>query len=78
MIVWMEKSDEKNNWYTLSESAEWWNENYDYNKFGFDVGINKIRKYERAFQIFFKNEKSKDFNLIQCVDDELTMAADFH
>jgi hypothetical protein len=74
----MEKSNEKNNWYTLSGSAEWWDKNYDYNKFEFDVGIDEIRKYERIFQIFFKNERSKDFDLIQYVDDELIMAADFH
>jgi hypothetical protein len=74
----MEELNEKNNWYTLSKSTKWWNKNYDYNKFGFDVGIDEIRKYEKIFQIFFENEKSKDFDLIQYVDDEFTMAADFH
>jgi hypothetical protein len=74
----MKESDEKNNWYTLSEPAEWWDKDYDYNKFGFDVGISETRKYERAFQIFFENERFKDFDLVQYIDDELTMAADFH
>jgi hypothetical protein len=60
------------------ESAERWDKNYDYNKFGFDVEINKTRKYERAFQMFFENEKSKDFNLIQYIDDKLIITADFH
>jgi hypothetical protein len=78
MVIWIEKSDEKNDWYILSESAEWWDENYDYNKFGFDVGIDEIQKYEKIFQILFKNEKSKDFDLIQYIDDEFTITADFH
>jgi hypothetical protein len=48
-------TDRYNNWYILPGPAKWWSNNYDYEKFGFDVKLDINDKYQRAFKMIYEN-----------------------
>lgn len=65
--------DNQSGWYTLPGPADWWPDQYDYKKFGFDVEAGNGEKYERAFQMMFELTPPELFKWILPGMDELMM-----
>jgi hypothetical protein len=82
MATWMEGNvestsettvvaDRYNDWYTLPGPAEWWSDDYDYERFGFDVELDIDGKYQRAFEMIYEDTPSQAFDMLLPGSDEL-------
>ena len=73
--VWTTK---KKDWYSLSDSTEWWKDNYDFEKYDWNVfnNIQKIKKYELTLKIIYEQEKLKNvFDQIQLTETEFAVSS---
>ena len=50
------QATKKEDWYDLPNPAEWWKENYNYKKYGWNItnNVEKIKGYEMALNMMFK------------------------
>ena len=57
--VWATK---KEDWYSLSDSIKWWEDNYDFKKYDWNVinDIQKIKKYKLTLKMIYEQEKLKN------------------
>lgn len=55
------ESIEMRDWYTLPGPAEWWPEDYNFEKNGWDVDLNQQEACQKALDLFLGTEKPADY-----------------
>jgi hypothetical protein len=70
MSAWMDATD-----VTLPGPAEFWPNDYDYERYGFDVPLNS-QGYKEAFDLIWAEERSLLYDLVFPSDSDLRLMSD--